>query len=82
MRKLPKFLEYFGHILISSFWSYVNKVRLVQKTKRESPTTITNNVQVSLSACILSNAFELVCYLKVKGKRVNTRYDKFDNTTF
>lgn len=71
-KKLPKFLGYFGHMLLSyaSSWSDVNNVRLVQKTKRESPTTVTNNVQVSLSACILSNAFELVCYLKVKGKRV------------
>lgn len=36
-KKLPKFLGYFGHMLLSyaSSWSDVNNVRLVQKTKRE-----------------------------------------------
>lgn len=43
-KKLPKFLGYFGQMLLSSSWSDVNNVRLVQKTKRESPKMVTNSV--------------------------------------
>lgn len=65
METLPKFLGYFGHMLLFSSWSDVNKVKLVQKINRESPKTVTNSVQMFLSACILNIAFELRCYLKV-----------------
>lgn len=53
-KKLPKFLGYFGHMLLSyaSSWSDVNNVRLVQKTKRESTKMVTNNVQMFLLSCL------------------------------
>lgn len=77
MRELPKSLGYFWHRLLSSSWSHVNKVRLVQNTKRASPKTATNNLQMFFSACILSNDLELRCYLKVQGKQSNKYSDKF-----
>lgn len=66
-KKLPKFLGYFGHMLLSyaSSWSDVNNVRLVQKTKRESPKMVTNNVQMFLLACLC-----ILCDSESIGERV------------
>lgn len=66
-KKLPKFLGYFGHMLLSyaSSWSDVNNVRLVQKTKRESPKMVTNNVQMFLLACLC-----ILCDAESNGERV------------
>lgn len=64
-KKLPKFLGYFGHMLLSSSWSDVNNVRLVQITKRESPKMVTNSVQMFLLACLC-----ILCDAESIGKRV------------
>lgn len=48
MGELLKLFGYFWHMLLSSSCSDVNKVRLEQNTKKESPKTVTNDAQMYL----------------------------------
>lgn len=71
MGELPKLFGYFWHMLLSSSCSDVNKVRLEQNTKKESPKTVTNDVQMYLSVCILTLNFDTTSWKVKKNSLIN-----------